>query len=107
MQIMIINIDAFNKKENNIIHDARDQMGGRKPIEFIQTTNPIVILDEPQNMESDKAKEAITSLNPLCYSPLFSDSPRSLQSYLPSWSGPGIPNESRQKDLDCLCSRGK
>jgi type III restriction enzyme len=66
MQIMIINIDAFNKKENNIIHDTRDQMGGRKPIEFIQTTNPIVILDEPQNMESDTAKKAIASLNPLC-----------------------------------------
>jgi type III restriction enzyme len=66
MQIMIINIDAFNKKDNNIIHDTRDQMGGRKPIEFIQTTNPVVILDEPQNMESKKAKEAIASLNPLC-----------------------------------------
>lgn len=66
LQIMIINIDAFNKKENNIIHDTRDQMGGRKPIEFIQTTNPVVILDEPQNMESEKAKEAIATLNPLC-----------------------------------------
>ncbi len=66
MQIMIINIDAFNKKDNNIIHDTRDQMGGRKPIEFIQTTNPVVILDEPQNMESEKAKDAIASLNPLC-----------------------------------------
>ncbi len=66
LQIMIINIDAFNKKENNIIHDTRDQMGGRRPIEFIQTTNPVVILDEPQNMESRKSKEAIESLNPLC-----------------------------------------
>jgi type III restriction enzyme len=66
MQIMIINIDAFNKKENNIIHDTRDQMGGRKPIEYIQVTNPIVILDEPQNMESQIAKDAIDSLNPLC-----------------------------------------
>lgn len=66
LQIMIINIDAFNKKENNIIHDTRDQMGGRKPIEFIQTTNPVVILDEPQNMESEKARDAIASLSPLC-----------------------------------------
>ena len=66
MQLMIINIDAFNKKANNIIHDERDKMGGRKPVEFIQKTNPIVIMDEPQNMESDKAKEAIKSLNPLC-----------------------------------------
>jgi len=66
MQIMIINIDSFNKKDINIIHDRRDQMGGRKPIEFIQTTNPIVIMDEPQNMESENAKRAIRSLNPLC-----------------------------------------
>ncbi|WP_410510165.1 DEAD/DEAH box helicase family protein [Methanosarcina hadiensis] len=66
MQIMIINIDSFNKKDNNIIHDLRDQMGGHRPIEFIQATYPIVIMDEPQNMESVKAKEAIDSLNPLC-----------------------------------------
>ena len=63
---MIINIDSFNKKDINIIHDTRDQMNGSKPIEFIQTTNPIVILDEPQKMESPNAKEAIESLNPLC-----------------------------------------
>jgi len=66
MQVMIINIDSFNKKANNIIHDLRDTMGGRRPIEFIQATNPIVIMDEPQNMESAIAKEAIASLNPLC-----------------------------------------
>lgn len=66
MQIMIINIDSFNKKDNNIIHDLRDQMGGHRPIEFIQAIKPIVIMDEPQNMESVKAKEAIDSLNPLC-----------------------------------------
>ncbi|MHC4456982.1 MAG: restriction endonuclease [Planctomycetota bacterium] len=66
MQIMVINIDSFNKKENNIIHDIRDKLGGRKPIEFVQATNPIVIMDEPQNMESEKAKTAILSLKPLC-----------------------------------------
>ena len=66
MQLMIINIDSFNKKSINIIYDYRDQMSGYKPIEFVQATNPIVVMDEPQNMESDKAKEAITSLNPLC-----------------------------------------
>ena len=66
LQVMIINIDSFNKKDNNVIHDFRDQMGGHKPIEFIQATSPVVIMDEPQNMESTKAKEAIDSLNPLC-----------------------------------------
>ena len=66
LQILVINIDAFNKKTNNIIHRENDRLSGYKPIEFIQSTRPIVILDEPQNMESVQAKEAIASLNPLC-----------------------------------------
>ncbi|MBN1621612.1 MAG: DEAD/DEAH box helicase family protein [Endomicrobiales bacterium] len=66
LQIMIINIDSFNKKESNIIHDVRDKLNGRKPIDYVRATNPIVIMDEPQNMESDTAKKAIESLNPIC-----------------------------------------
>ena len=65
LQIMIINIDAFNK-DSNIIRMERDQTGDIKPIDFIKATHPIVIMDEPQNMESDKSKQAIESLNPLC-----------------------------------------
>ena len=66
LQILVMNIDAFNKQANNVIHQDKDQLSGRKPIEFIQTANPIVVMDEPQNMESDQAKKAIESLNPLC-----------------------------------------
>lgn len=75
IEVMIINIDAFRKsfddptKENkaNLIHRERDTMNGQKPIQFIQETNPIVIIDEPQSVDNtDKAKEAIASLNPLC-----------------------------------------
>ncbi|WP_028308872.1 DEAD/DEAH box helicase family protein [Desulfitibacter alkalitolerans] len=66
VQILIINIDSFNKKANNVIYNEQDKLSGHKPIDFIQTTNPIVIVDEPQNMESEKAKEAIENLNPLC-----------------------------------------
>ena len=75
IQIMVINIDAFRRsfadpeKENkaNIIHRAHDRMTGAKPIEFIQQTNPIVIVDEPQSVDTtDKSKEAIASLNPMC-----------------------------------------
>ena len=65
LQIMIINIDAFNK-DKNVIHEPRDQTGGIKPIEFIKNIKPIVIIDEPQNMESENSREAIESLNPLC-----------------------------------------
>ncbi|MFX4301632.1 DEAD/DEAH box helicase family protein [Alicyclobacillus tolerans] len=66
LQILVINIDAFNKKSNNVIYRENDRLSGNKPIKFIQSTRPIVILDEPQNMESTQAKEAIASLNPLC-----------------------------------------
>ena len=75
IQIMVINIDAFRKsfsdpeKETsvNIIHRSHDRMTGAKPIEYIQETNPIVIVDEPQSVDTtSKSKEAIASLNPLC-----------------------------------------
>jgi type III restriction enzyme len=66
VQVLIINIDAFNKAANNVIHRENDRLSGRNPIEFIQAARPIVILDEPQNMESSKARKAIQSLNPMC-----------------------------------------
>jgi len=65
LQILIINIDAFNK-DINVIRVENDRLSGRKPIEFLQATNPVVIVDEPQNMESEQAKAAIATLNPLC-----------------------------------------
>jgi len=73
IQIMIINIDAFRRsftdpsKETkaNIIHRRRDTMNGMRPIELIQETNPFVIIDEPQLVDTTKkAKVAIASLNP-------------------------------------------
>jgi len=75
IQVMIINIDAFRKsfddpdKEDkaNVIHRANDRLNGYKPIEFIQETRPIVIIDEPQSVDTTpKSKEAIASLKPLC-----------------------------------------
>ncbi len=39
--------------------------GERLPYQYIQETRPILILDEPQNMESEKAKEALRTLHPL------------------------------------------
>ncbi len=65
LQILIMNIDAFNK-DLNVIHQENDRLSGRRPVEFLQATNPIVIVDEPQNMESEQARTAIERLNPLC-----------------------------------------
>ncbi len=75
LQIMVINIDAFRRsftnpeleKKANIIHRSHDRMNGQKPIEYIQSTNPIVIIDEPQSVDTtNKSAKAIRSLNPLC-----------------------------------------
>ncbi len=67
IQIMVINIDAFNKKDIAVIFKENDKLSGRQPIEFITATNPVVIIDEPQSVDNTpKAQEAIRSLNPLC-----------------------------------------
>jgi type III restriction enzyme len=65
IQILVINIDSFAKDEN-IINKPNDKLTGKKPIEFIQNISPIVIVDEPQNMETENRKRAIANLNPLC-----------------------------------------
>ena len=66
IEVMIINIDAFKKSEN-IINQAQDKLNGETAMRYVQNTKPIVIIDEPQSVDNTpKAKEAISSLNPLC-----------------------------------------
>lgn len=64
IEIMVITVDSFNK-DTNIMNQERDGLQGQKPIELVQKTRPILILDEPQNMESDLSKTSLKSLNPL------------------------------------------
>ena len=65
VQVLVLNIDAFNKRQANLIHRPTDGLRGHRPIELIAGRRPIVILDEPQNMEGPKAQQAIASLAPL------------------------------------------
>ena len=64
IEVMIITRDSFNK-DANIMNIPQDKFYGKRPIELVKKTNPILILDEPQNMESEITKEAIANLNPL------------------------------------------
>jgi type III restriction enzyme len=75
LQILVINIDAFRKnftgteaeQKSNVIYKESDKLNGRQPIEFVQAARPIVIIDEPQSVDStEKSQEAIRALNPLC-----------------------------------------
>ncbi len=66
LQIMIINIDAFNK-DTNIFNLERNQLNGYSPREFINAVRPFVLIDEPQSVDNtEKARDAIKSLNPVC-----------------------------------------
>lgn len=65
IEILVINIDSFTS-DTNIINNPNDRLLGLRPIQFLQATHPIVIVDEPQNMESDLRKKAISNLNPIC-----------------------------------------
>ena len=62
LQIMVITIDSFAKAQN--VMNKQSDYG--RPLDFIRATHPVVILDEPQNMETDIRRNAIASLNPLC-----------------------------------------
>lgn len=75
IQVMIINIGAFNKSftakgeedKSNIFHRRNEKLpNGRSPQQLVSECNPVVIIDEPQSVDNTaKAKKAIASLNPL------------------------------------------
>ena len=75
IQVMIINIGAFNKEMDaderkgvtNIFHRPSEKLiGGRSPQELVSSCNPIVIIDEPQSVDNTaKSQHAIDTLNPL------------------------------------------
>jgi type III restriction enzyme len=48
-----------------VIHQSTDRLQGETPVHFVQATRPILILDEPQNMESELRIKALAALDPL------------------------------------------
>lgn len=75
IQVMIINIQAFNRdysdegnvESSTLFHRPSERLiGGRSPREVVADCNPIVIIDEPQHVDNTpRGKAAIRSLNPL------------------------------------------
>ena len=64
VEFMVMTIDSFNK-ELNVIRQSTDRLQGETPIHMVQAARPILILDEPQNMESEKSVAALAALMPL------------------------------------------
>ncbi len=67
LQIMVITIDSLRGDKNTrVIHQTRDKLNGLRPIDYLKATQPVIIMDEPQNMESLLSQSAVGELNPLC-----------------------------------------
>jgi type III restriction enzyme len=64
VEVMVMTIDSFNKA-SNVIRQTTDRLQGETPIHLVQAARPILILDEPQNMESEKSIAALAALDPL------------------------------------------
>ncbi|WP_430867199.1 DEAD/DEAH box helicase family protein [Demequina aurantiaca] len=65
LKIMVINLEAFKNEDNIFRRKDPEFNGGYAPQELISAARPVVVMDEPQNMETDASKMAIASLAPL------------------------------------------
>lgn len=64
VELMVMTIDSFNKA-SNVIRQSTDRLQGETPIHLIQAARPVLILDEPQNMESELRVKALSALDPV------------------------------------------
>src|SRR5207249_2008744 len=70
VEFMVMTLDSFNKAlteegKGNVIRRPTDRLQGATPIHLVQASKPILVLDEPQNMESEKSIAALAALDPL------------------------------------------
>lgn len=63
--VLVMTLQSFTRASNNIYKANDAVISELRPYQWLQLTRPVVILDEPQNMRSDKAKQAIRTLRPL------------------------------------------
>ncbi len=69
IQIMVVTVGAINKKDVNNLYKDSEKTGGEKPIDLIKSTQPILIVDEPQSVDGGlegQGKKALAEMNPLC-----------------------------------------
>ncbi len=64
VEILVMTVDSFNK-DDNVIRQSTDRLQGATPLFLVQSALPILILDEPHNIESEARIKALASLNPL------------------------------------------
>ena len=65
IEILVMTIQSFTSKEKNIVYQSHDRLQGETPIDLLKATRPVLILDEPQNLESEQRLAALAELHPL------------------------------------------
>ena len=67
INVMIINSQAFNArgKDARRITMELEEFKYRRPIEVIASTNPVLIIDEPQSVEGEATSENLKKFKPL------------------------------------------
>ncbi|MDR3241989.1 MAG: DEAD/DEAH box helicase family protein [Lactobacillaceae bacterium] len=75
INVMIVNTQAFNARgaDARRIDMVLDQFRGRRPIDVIAATNPIMIIDEPQSVLGDGSRAELnaTRVGLAKFNPLF------------------------------------
>lgn len=66
VQILIMTIDSIRGNDTRVIRQSLNRLNGFRPIDYLAATRPVVIMDEPQNMETKLAQSAIGDMNPIC-----------------------------------------
>lgn len=67
IQILIMTIASIRGPRNNrIMLQERDKLNGLRPLDYLKATHPVVIMDEPQNMETLLSQSSIGELHPIC-----------------------------------------
>ena len=63
-QALVMTIQSVSGKRV-VARQPLESLSGESPMSFIQASRPILIMDEPQNMETAKAKRALALMNPV------------------------------------------
>ena len=102
INIMIINIDSFNK-DLNLINQPQDTLQGNRPIDLIAQTNPFIIIDEPQSItakKDGKGEQAIERLNPLCTVSFSATPPDNSENYIYKLNAVDAYNKKLVKQIE-------
>lgn len=64
LELLVMTIDSFTR-DTNIMRQPTDRFQGEVPMEMISRCRPVIILDEPQNMESELRVASVAQMDPL------------------------------------------